>query len=147
MAGRPEWLLRSNYAAVGLNVALSSGGAITATPHVRLHQLFAHTRFTLLVILDQVEGEQLEAATRIFEALERDYPGVIRVELIAPETPYPWPGLLPTEDSQARVANELNAAVGGELILVRPDVYIGCRTGLASFTVMDQFLQSILIKA
>jgi len=120
---------------------------VVISPHVRLHQLFAHTRFTLLVILDQVEGEQLEAATRIFEALERDYPGVIRVELIAPGTPYPWPGLLPTEDSQARVANELNAAVGGELILVRPDVYIGCRTGLASFAVMDQFLQSILIKA
>jgi hypothetical protein len=117
------------------------------SPHVRLHQLFAHTRFTLLAILDEIEGEQLEAATAVYGSLERDYPGVIRVELIAPDTPYPWPGLLPTEDPHGLVAKSLNAAAGGELILVRPDGYVGCRTDLGSFAVMDQFLQSILIKA
>ena len=120
---------------------------VVISPYVRLHELFAHTRFTMLALLDQIEGAQLEAATAVYELLERGYPGVIRVELIAPARPYPWPGLLPIEDPQALVAKSLNAAAGGELILVRPDGYVGCRTDLDSVGVMDQFLQSILIKA
>ena len=120
---------------------------VVISPHICLHQLLAHTRFTLLAILDEIEGEQLEAATTAYESLERDYAGAIRIELIAPAVPYPWPGLLPIEDPQALVTKSLNAATGGELILVRPDGYIGCRTDLASFAVLDEFLQSILIKA
>ncbi len=119
---------------------------VVISAHVRLHQLFAHTRFTLLAILDETEGEQLEAATAVYGLLERHYPGIIRTELIAPAVPYPWPGLLPIEDPRALVAKSLNASAGGELIMVRPDGYIGCRTGLASFAVLDEFLQSILIK-
>jgi len=117
---------------------------IDISPHLRLHQLLAHTRFTLLVILDQADGEQLVTATAVYAKLERDYPGVIRVELIAPSTPSPWPGLLPIEDPQGVVAALLGAAPGGELILVRPDGYIGCRVVLESVAVLTSFLQSIL---
>ena len=81
---------------------------VVISPHIRLHQLLAHTRFTLLAILDEIEGEQLEAATTVYESLERDYAGAIRIELIAPAVPYPWPGLLPIEDPQALVTKSLN---------------------------------------
>ena len=66
------------------------------------------------------------------QLMERDYPGIARVELFAPSTPYPWPGVLPIEDPRGLVAARLHAATGGEMVLVRPDGYIGCRVGLGA---------------
>ena len=114
--------------------------------HLRLHELFAHTRFTLLVLLDEAAGTQLEMATAVHKAVHAYYPGVIRVELVAPATPHPWPGVLPIEDRDGRVATLLGAAAGGEMILVRPDGYIGCRTPLSGLESLNRFLQTILVR-
>tara|TARA_B100001123_G_scaffold326321_1_gene366995 strand:- start:103 stop:1710 length:1608 start_codon:yes stop_codon:yes gene_type:complete len=119
---------------------------VVVSSYVRLHQLFAHTRFTLLAILDRIDGLQLDVATEVYQLIQNNFPGVIRMELIAPGIPQPWPGLLPIEDRKALVATALNATPGGELILVRPDVYVGCRCTLESFSVLIEFLHSILIQ-
>jgi hypothetical protein len=79
------------------------------------------------------------------QLLERDYPALVRVELIAPITPHPWPGLIPTRDEHGSVARALNAATGGEFILVRPDGYIGCRALLDSSTGLVAYLASIFL--
>jgi 2-polyprenyl-6-methoxyphenol hydroxylase-like FAD-dependent oxidoreductase len=147
--------LSYNYCGV---IDLPEGCNVDATPaigerlpdveisaHVRLHHLIAHTRFTLFAVLDEFEGAQLEKSTLAYAAIERNYPGIIRVELIAPSTPYPWPGLLPTADPDGLVGRELNAAAGGEFILVRPDGYIGCRVKIGSFEVLEDFLRTILL--
>ena len=75
---------------------------VQISDHLRLHQLFAHPRYTLLVLIDAPEGPAFERATAVAGRIERDYSGVIRTELIAPATPYPWPGVLPIADSRAR---------------------------------------------
>ncbi|MDA0821376.1 MAG: FAD-dependent monooxygenase [Proteobacteria bacterium] len=115
------------------------------SPHVRLHQLTSHTRFTLLIILDEGGDAQLASATSIYRLVEREYPALVRVELIAPITPHPWPGLIPTRDEQGAVAEVLNAASGGELILVRPDGYIGCRALLNSARGLAAYLGTIFL--
>lgn len=120
---------------------------VEVSPHLRLHQLLAHTRHTLMIVLEEAEGEQLAAATAVYQKLERDYPGIARVELFAPTTPFPWPGVLPVEDPQGLVASTVNAAPGGEMILVRPDGYIGCRVGLGAADCLGEYLQSYLIPA
>ena len=118
---------------------------VQISPHVRLHQLTSHTRFTLLIILDNGDDAQLASATEFYRLLERDYPTLVRVELIAPNTPHPWPGLIPTCDEHGAVAQTLNAASGGELILVRPDGYIGCRALLGSSSGLGAYLGTIFL--
>tara|TARA_Y100000590_G_C15618916_1_gene976822 strand:- start:186 stop:1217 length:1032 start_codon:yes stop_codon:yes gene_type:complete len=119
---------------------------VVVSSYVRLHQLFAHTRFTLLAILDRVDGLQLDGAIEAYQLIQNNFVGMIRMELIAPDIPQSWPGLLPIEDPEALVATALNAMPGGELILVRPDVYVGCRCKLESYSVLSEFLHSTLIQ-
>jgi len=118
---------------------------VEISAHVRLHHLTAHTRFTLLAILDRDYASQLETLTPVYDRIEEKFTNLIRIELIAPKTPYPWPGLLPTEDPQNRVGGALGALSGGELILVRPDGYVGCRVALNDNDVLEKFLSTLLI--
>jgi 2-polyprenyl-6-methoxyphenol hydroxylase-like FAD-dependent oxidoreductase len=120
---------------------------VEISAHVRLHHLTAHTRFTLLAVLDQGYAAQLSTVTAVYEDIEQHYPALIRVELIAPHTPYPWAGLLPTEDQQGKVADALDALSGGELILVRPDGYIACRVALSDHEILEDYLSTLLIAA
>lgn len=116
----------------------------TVSKHLRLHQLIAHTRFTLLIVLNIPRGAQLALATEAFNALMDKYSAVLRVELIAPTVPHPWPGVLPIADPEGRVAATLHASEG-EFVLVRPDGYIGYRCGLERYDLLQLFLESILI--
>ena len=120
---------------------------VIISQHLRLHQLFSHPHFTLLAVLGQAEGSQLDAAAEALAAVQETYAGCMKFELIAPAVPHPWPGLLPIEDTERKVARALQVSSGGEFVLVRPDVYIGFRCTIDQYGLLDQFLASFLIKA
>ena len=117
---------------------------VEVSDHVRLHRLMAHTRFTLLIVMDQADGTQLDLATQLAAAMDADFPGLARTELVAPQTPHPWPGVLPIEDPQGRIAEAINANAGGEYMLIRPDGYVACRAPLSEQNVAHDFLRTIL---
>ncbi len=119
---------------------------VELSPALRLHRLLAHTRYTLLIILDDVNEDSLALARGVADGLARDYPDAVRVELVAPTTPYPWAGVLPVEDPEGKVAAALDTLRGGELVLVRPDGYIGCRAALGSAVAMRQAMDAVLVK-
>ena len=92
---------------------------VAISEHLRLHQLIAHTRFTLLIVLRGTEVDVVGHARAAADAIQC-FAACVRIELIAPKVVHPWPGLLPIADAQGRVAKTLNAAIDGEFILVRP---------------------------
>ncbi len=118
---------------------------VEISPHLRLHHLLAHTRHTLLIVLDTVDPAPLDDARALCDDLLARYPATLRAELIAPRVPHPWPGILPIGDPDGRVASTLDTLPGGELILVRPDGYIGCRAALGAGASLAKHLESYLI--
>lgn len=120
---------------------------VTISAHLRLHELIAHPGFTLLIILSAAEGSALTHASAAARHLLAHYADCVRVELIAPGVPHPWPGLLPIADPSLRVASVLNAAPDGEFVLVRPDGYIGYRCGCDRLDLLRAQLESFLIAA
>ena len=118
---------------------------VTISEHLRLYELFAHTRFTLLGILGQAEGAQLAHATSAQAGIEEQFAACVRFELIAPSVPHPWPGLLPIADPDREVAQTLNVSDSGEFVLVRPDGYIGFRCRIDEYALLEQHLESFLI--
>lgn len=115
------------------------------SPHLRLHQLIAHTRYTLLIVLPVCSDEALGSATEVAVALSARYPWSVRVELIAPDIPHPWSGILPIADPHGRVASLLNTSSAGEFVLIRPDGYIGYRCPLEDGARLEAFLATYLI--
>ena len=120
---------------------------VIISEHLRLHQLFSHPHFTLLAVLGEAEGRQLDAVAAAFAAVRETYAACVKFELIAPAVPYPWHGLLPIEDEEDKVAQALQMSNAGEFVLVRPDVYIGFRCTIEQYGLLERFLESILIKA
>jgi hypothetical protein len=93
---------------------------VNISEHLRLHYLLAHTRFTLLGVLGQAEGEQLTHATAALAAVQERFAACIQFELIAPAVAHPWSGLLPIADPEGNVVQTLNVSANGEFVLVRP---------------------------
>ena len=113
---------------------------------LRLYELFAHPRFTLLGVLGQSEGPQVTHAAAALETVQDRFPSSIRFELVAPGVPHPWDGLLPIEDLEGKVRETLNVSEKGEFVLVRPDGYIGFRCKIDEFALLEQYLESFLIQ-
>jgi 2-polyprenyl-6-methoxyphenol hydroxylase-like FAD-dependent oxidoreductase len=118
---------------------------VTISEHLRLHQLFSHTRFTLLGVLGQTQGEQLASASAALDAIQAGYAACVKFELIAPTEPHPWPALLPIADPEGNVARTLNVSDNGEFVLVRPDGYIGFRCNIDEYALLERYLASFLI--
>ncbi len=117
---------------------------VSIGPHLRLHQLCAHTRFTCLIVLDELSDAGLEAARDAEQSIGAAWPDLVRVELIAPAVPHPWPGLLPVADPAGAVAGQLGLLPGGEFVLVRPDGYIACRAALGCWQAVESVLREFL---
>ncbi|MGH8598615.1 MAG: FAD-dependent monooxygenase, partial [Gammaproteobacteria bacterium] len=120
---------------------------VTISEHLRLHQLIAHTRFTLLAMLTTVDELPLRHAAHAANVLMQCYPSCLHFELIAPSVPHPWPGVLPIADSAGGVAAALSVLPTGEFILVRPDGYVGYRCRLHQFELLKAHLETFLITA
>ena len=118
-------------------------GDVQLSEHLRLHQLFAHTRFTLLAVIDDVSEATLTAVRKICLQLDAEFPSLMRVELIAPTTPHPWPFVLPIEDPYGLVAKVVGSK-GNELLLVRPDGYLACRAPVTQGPAIRSFLREFL---
>jgi 2-polyprenyl-6-methoxyphenol hydroxylase-like FAD-dependent oxidoreductase len=118
---------------------------VTLSRHLRLHQLIAHTRFTLLILLRTIQDIPLAQATEATTTVLARYAASVRVELIAPLVPHPWPTVLPIADPEFKVANAFNVSATGEFLVVRPDGYIGYRCDLNRTDLLTAFLESILI--
>ena len=116
---------------------------VVISERLRLHQLIAHTRFTLFIVLRGMDADAVGQARTAADAMQR-FAACVRLELIAPKVVHPWPGLLPIADADGRVAKTLYAASAGEFVLVRPDGYIGYRCPLTRFDLLQSFLDSIL---
>ena len=118
---------------------------VALSDHLRLHQLIAHTRFTLMILLRQVDAVSLASARAAAVIMTQHYAACVRIELIAPAVVHPWPGLLPIADVEGRAVNALNAATEGEFLLVRPDGYVGYRCPLGRFDLLSAWVKSVLI--
>ena len=118
---------------------------VAISEHLRLHQLFSHTRFTLLGVLGQAQGGQLANASAALDAIQEGYAACVKFELIAPTEPHPWPALLPIADPDGKVAHALNVSDNGEFVLVRPDGYIGFRCNIDEYALLERYLASFLI--
>ena len=119
-------------------------GDVQISDHLRLHQLLAHTRFTLLIFADESEGPQIDIARTLVENLAATFDELIRPELFAPETVHPWPDVLPISDPTFCVRDALDVKPGGEMLLVRPDSYLACRLPLALGDELSTFLREFL---
>jgi 2-polyprenyl-6-methoxyphenol hydroxylase-like FAD-dependent oxidoreductase len=120
---------------------------VALSAHLRLHQVIAHTRYTLLMVLTTLDDAHVDAARATRERMHALYPDCLRCELIAPRVPYPWPGVLPLEDRAGAVAAAFGVSAAGELILVRPDGYVGYRCALGELGKLEQALALHLIAA
>ena len=85
------------------------------------------------------------SARALTDTLLARYAACVRVELIASQVVHPRPSVLPIADPEGRVTRMLNVDPAGELILVRPDGYIGYRCDVGTPELLDQFLDSFLI--
>jgi len=112
--------------------------------HMRLHELLAHTRFTLLIVLEEMDEGSLHRARDAASTADARWRDCVRVELIAASVPPGWPGLLPIADPDGAVTAALGIYAGGEFVLIRPDAYVGCRAPLARFDAVSNFLESTL---
>jgi 2-polyprenyl-6-methoxyphenol hydroxylase-like FAD-dependent oxidoreductase len=117
---------------------------VQLSEHLRFHQLLAHTRFTLLILVNSLDESAINAARAIAGNVRTMYADLIRPELISPSTPHPWPGVLPIEDVEGRTARAFGAAPGGEMLLIRPDGYLACRMPLSRSDALHAFLTDFL---
>ncbi|MGB1880888.1 MAG: hypothetical protein ACPHTD_09255 [Gammaproteobacteria bacterium] len=95
-------------------------------------------------MLDELSQAGLEAARDAEQTIGAAWPDLVRVELIAPAVPHPWPGLLPVADPAGAVAGQLGLLPGGEFVLVRPGGYIACRAALGCWQAVESVLREFL---
>ena len=118
---------------------------VSATPLLWLHDIYRHTRATLLML--PVSDGEVSTCNQFANEIEREYTNSVKPIII-------YSSQIDDIDIARLHVNQLEEieqsygrSASGRMFLVRPDLYIGCNTALSGEKIMQKYLSHWYNKA